>query len=57
MTARGLEVQALRLLKTFEQAGKSVSSVKIEGRKIEVVLAKGEDADEFDGIDMRHGQA
>lgn len=56
MASSNLEQRALNLLNTFERAGKSVSRVTIEGRKIEIVLSKGEDADEFDRIDMRHGQ-
>ncbi|MBY6202456.1 hypothetical protein KUV65_13840 [Maritalea mobilis] len=57
MPSNKIEHQALRLLSAFERAGKQVSRVTIDGRKIELVLASGEDADEFDRIDMRHGQA
>jgi hypothetical protein len=56
MSATKIEQQALRLLNTFENAGKSVSRVTIEGRRIEIELTKVEDADEYDGIDMRHGK-
>ena len=56
MSSTRIEQQALRLLTTFERAGKTVSRVTIEGRKIEIVLATEQDDDEFDGIDMRHGQ-
>ena len=56
MPARKIELQALSLLNTFERAGKAVSRVIIDGRKIEFVLATRDDVDEFDRIDMRHGQ-
>ena len=56
MSANRIEHRALRILNTFEQAGKSVSRVTIEGRKIEVILSKEQDDDEFDRIDMRHGK-
>ena len=54
MAATTIEKKALGLLNTFEQAGKTVSRVTIEGRKIELVLSKSKETDEFDGIDMRH---
>jgi len=54
MTATAIEIKALGLLKAFEQAGKSVSRVTVEGRKIEIVLSKPKEKDEFDRIDMRH---
>jgi len=54
MTATAIEKKALGLLNVFEQAGKSVSRVTVEGRKIEIVLAKLKEKDEFDRIDMRH---
>jgi hypothetical protein len=44
------------LLKAFESAGKSVSRVVIDGKKIEIVLSKEQDGDDFDRIDMRHGK-
>ena len=56
MATRKDEEKALRLLSLFENAGKSVSRVAIEGRKIELVLSKSEDEDEFEGINMRHGK-
>ena len=57
MPATTLEQKALRLLSTFEAAGKSVSRITVEGRKIELVLTNAEDGDEFAVIDMRHGKA
>lgn len=51
-----LEQQALSLLKAFENAGKTVSRVTIEGRRIELVLSKADSRDEFDRINMRHDQ-
>jgi len=56
MSVAKVEQRALSLLNTFENAGKSVSRVTIEGRKIELVLSKAQDVDEFEGIDMRHGK-
>jgi len=56
MPSKKLEQSALSLLNAFENAGKSVSRVIIEGRKIEIVLTKEHDADDFDRIDMRHGK-
>lgn len=57
MATTKIEQKALSLMQTFEHAGKSVSRVVVEGRKIEVVLATGQrDRDEFDRIDMRHGK-
>lgn len=57
MPNTAIEQRALSLLKTFESAGKSVSRITIEGRKIELVLGTEQSTDEFDGIDMRHGKA
>lgn len=54
MPASKIEQRALDLLHTFESAGKLVSRVTIEGRKIEIVLSKEQVVDEFDRIDMRH---
>jgi uncharacterized protein YkuJ len=49
--------RALSLLRTFEQAGRPVKRVVIDGRKLEFEFVKREDSqDEFDGIDMRHDQ-
>ncbi len=56
MSKNKIEHRALRVLTTFENAGKSVSRVTIEGRKIEIFLADEQYADEFDRIDMRHGK-
>jgi len=56
MSVTKVEQRALILLNTFESAGKSVSRVTIEGRKIELVLSKEQEVDEFEGIDMRHGK-
>lgn len=56
MASTKLEQSALSLLAAFENAGKSVSRVIVEGRKIEIVLATEHDADDFDRIDMRHGK-
>lgn len=54
MPASSIEERALRLLKAFEHAGRPVSRVTIEGRKIELVLATEQAVDEYAGIDMRH---
>ncbi len=56
MAAVSLEKKALGLLNALESAGKSVSRIAVEGRRIELVLSTGESVDEFDGIDMRHGK-
>lgn len=50
------EQKALNLLNVFERAGKPVSRVVVEGRRIEIELATREDSDEFDRIDMRYGK-
>ncbi|QFT59188.1 hypothetical protein FIU94_10155 [Sulfitobacter sp. THAF37] len=55
MAATNMEQKALSLLRAFERAGKMVTRVSIDGRKIELELSTGEIADEFDRIDMRHG--
>ncbi len=52
--AATIEQKALRFLKEFERAGKTVGRVTIEGRKIELVLSKSEDIDDFDRIEMRY---
>ncbi|MEP1765265.1 MAG: hypothetical protein ABJJ53_01225 [Sulfitobacter sp.] len=54
MSASTVEQRALSLLSTFEKAGKTVSRVTIEGKKIELVLSTGPTADEFERIDMRY---
>lgn len=56
MAAGSLEEKALSLLTALENAGRSVSRIAVEGRRIEIVLSTGDSADEFDGIDMRHGK-
>ena len=56
MSGSKVEDKALRLLKAFENAGKSVTRVAIEGRRIEIVLSKAQDGDEFEDIDMRYGK-
>ncbi|MGI3213434.1 hypothetical protein ACROSR_20365 [Roseovarius tibetensis] len=56
MSSTKLEQSALSLLAAFESAGKSVSRVIVDGRRIELVLSKEHDADDFDKIDMRHGK-
>lgn len=54
MPASKLEQNALSLLNAFEKAGKVVSRVTIDGRRIELELATGETPDEFDRIKMRY---
>ena len=54
---KALEQKALSLLAALEVAGKSVTSVAVEGQRIEFVLSSGETVDEFDRIEMRHGKA
>ena len=56
MAGTTIEEKALRALAAFERAGKSVSRVTLDGRKIELVLRLGDEADEFERIDMRHGK-
>jgi hypothetical protein len=56
MARASIEEKAIGLLRAFERAGKSVSRVSVDGRKIEIVLAKEFEGDEFDRIDMRHGK-
>ena len=57
MARSTVEQRALALLNTFERAGKAVSRVTVEGKRIELVLVSEQDSDEFDRIDMRHGKA
>ena len=57
MSASAIERKALSLLRTFENAGKSVSRITIEGKKIELVLATEQTPDEYAGIDMRYDKA
>lgn len=54
--AKTTEQKAIRLLKALEGAGKAVTSVVVEGRRIEIMLSGGQSVDEFEGIDMRHGK-
>lgn len=54
MPVSKLEQNALSLLNAFEKAGKVVSRVTIDGRRIELELATGETPDEFDRIKMRY---
>lgn len=54
MATTKLEQSALSLLSAFESAGKSVSRVIVEGKRIELVLSTEHDDDDFDKIDMRH---
>ncbi len=54
MARTSIEEKALRLLSSFESAGRTVGRVTIDGRKIELVLTTDQGADEFDRIDMRH---
>ncbi len=49
-----IDQRALSLITSFEKAGRSISRVTIEGRRIELELSKEQDSDEFDRIDMRH---
>ncbi|MBY6088762.1 hypothetical protein [Maritimibacter alkaliphilus] len=56
MAATNIEQKALSLLNAFERAGKSVSRVMVDGRKIEIVLRQNSEVDEFDRIDMTHGK-
>lgn len=57
MASGTIEKKALNLLNAFERAGKVVSCVSVEGRRIEIVLSKPEAEDEFERIDMRHDKA
>lgn len=56
MSSAKIERAALSLLETFESAGRPVSRVVVDGKKIELVLSERETLDEFDRIDMRHGK-
>ncbi|MCJ7871462.1 hypothetical protein [Phaeobacter sp. J2-8] len=57
MATGTVEQKALSLLAALERAGKSVSGIAVDGRRIEITLSSGENLDEFDRIDMRHGKA
>jgi hypothetical protein len=54
VAAGNVEQKALSLVNTFERAGKKVSRITVEGRRIEIELHTREEFDEFEGIDMRH---
>ncbi|MEP4445028.1 MAG: hypothetical protein ABJQ08_12160 [Paracoccaceae bacterium] len=56
MSTASIEQRALSMLRAFESAGKTVSRVTIEGKRIELVLSKEREDDEYAGIDMRHDQ-
>lgn len=56
MSISNVEKRALSLCTIFEKAGKTVNRVTIEGKKIELVLSKEQEIDEFEGIDMQHGK-
>ncbi len=49
-----VEARALEMLKAFEDAGKPVGSIMIEGQKIQLVFTKINDGDDFDRVDMRY---
>ena len=55
-SATTTEQKAIRLLQAVERAGKAVSSVVVEGRRIEVKFDGGQLVDEFERIEMRHGK-
>ena len=48
--ATSLEQKALSLLNAFDRAGKSVSSVIIESKRIEIEIQGRDDSDEFDRL-------
>lgn len=54
MPGKSSDQKALALLRAFEQAGKEVSSIAIDGRKIELTFLQSERQDEFDRIEMCH---
>lgn len=56
MATGSVEKKALGLLTAFENAGRKVSKIVVDGRKIELVLHSAEPTDEFEGLDMRHGK-
>lgn len=57
MSSATTEQKAIRLLHALERAGKAVSSVVVEGRRIEVKFDGGLPSDEFERLEMRHGKA
>ncbi len=54
MARTTIEDRALRLLRAFERAGRSVGRVTVEGKKIEIVFTEPKSLDEFERINMRH---
>lgn len=56
MANKTIEQKAIGLLNAFENAGKPVTRVLIEGRKIELVLSIEDAPDEFERLNMRHGK-
>ena len=57
MARTTIEEKALRLLRTFERAGRSVGRVTVDGKKIEIVFTEPNSPDEFERINMRHDKA
>lgn len=57
MSSATTEQKAIRLLQAMERTGKAVSSVVVEGRRIEVKFDGGLPSDEFERLEMRHGKA
>lgn len=54
MARTTIEDKALRLLRIFERAGRSVGRVIVDGKKIEIVFTEPNSLDEFERINMRH---
>ncbi|QPO08233.1 hypothetical protein SAMN04488041_101364 [Sulfitobacter pontiacus] len=54
MSGSNIEQRALSLVNAFEKSGRTVASITIDGKKIELVLSIGQPIDEFDKIGMRH---
>jgi len=54
MSGSNIEQRALSLVNAFEKSGRTVASITIDGKKIELVLAIEQSIDEFDKIGMRH---
>ena len=54
MAQTTIEEKALRLLRTFERAGRSVGRVTVDGKRIEIFFTEPKSLDEFERIDMRH---
>ena len=53
MSGSNIEQRALSLVNAFEKSGRTVASITIDGKKIELVLSIGQPIDEFDKIGMR----